>query len=96
MLFYYFITVLHFFDFLWCSGKLRESFSAKKDLAKAARTLTELQQLRQSADFSGIVVVDAEGAFITSVAADIRAEASSHPLLNYRCVSSACNDVPES
>lgn len=58
------------------AAKLRESWGAVKDLAKAARTLTELQQLRQSADLSGITVIEQEDAFVASVSADLRTEAS--------------------
>jgi hypothetical protein len=60
------------------AGKLRERLAPNKDLAKAARTLTELQQLRQMVDLSGIAVVEAEEQFITRAAAEIRAEARAH------------------
>jgi len=57
-------------------AKLRESLGAAGDSARAAKTLAELQQLLGEADLAGVVVVDAELAFIAKAAAEVRGEAA--------------------
>lgn len=76
-------------------GKLRDSWGPTKDLAKAARTLTELQQLRQSADLSGITVVEEEDAFVASVSGDLRTEASTAPRRLESVTPAACRNTEE-
>jgi hypothetical protein len=58
------------------SAKLRESLGAGGDLARAAKTLAELQQLHGETDLSGVAVVDAEVGFIARATADVRSEAA--------------------
>ena len=59
------------------NAKLRESMGASGDLARTAKTLSELQALQGEVDLAGVAVVDAELPFLARAAAEVRAEAAS-------------------
>jgi hypothetical protein len=72
------VELLHtLIRFLKLTAKLRESLGGPgADLAKAAKTLSEIGTLRAEADLAGVAVVDAELPFLARAAADVRAEAA--------------------
>ena len=74
------VELLHtIIRFLKLVARLRETLVAGPgaDLAKAAKTLSEIATLRAEADLAGVAVVDAEAQFLARAAADVSAEASS-------------------
>ena len=72
------VELLHtIIRFLKLVARLRESVSGPgADLAKAAKTLSEIATLRAEADLAGVAVVDAEATFLSRCGADVSAEAS--------------------
>ena len=72
------VELLHtIIRFLKLVARLRESVAGPgADLAKAAKTLSEIATLRAEADLAGVAVVDSEASFLARSTADVSAEAS--------------------